>query len=199
MRRRRTPRSNRPGFGTSSRFAQKVATLRLRLANWPGSYIKAPWTTTSRIAPCPYSKLQKPCKCSVSGAAVIPSSACSRFCPPSVPCFRSGCAAAPRWSSNSSPCDIATSVARPEPFTATEPMQPSRRRASSRSAIASLRCTRAQSPRRETWSQGSGALVHYRISSSATFIGTPISWPDGLLRDRRLLIIPRSADRGSGS
>ena len=31
--------------------------------------------------------------------AAIPSSACSRFCPPSVPCFRSGCAAAPRWNS----------------------------------------------------------------------------------------------------
>jgi DNA repair protein RadC len=33
-----------------------------------------------------------------SGTAVIPSSSCSRFCPPSVPCSLSGCAAALRWS-----------------------------------------------------------------------------------------------------
>ena len=169
MRRRRTPRSNRPGFGTSSRFAQKVATLRLRLANWPGSYIKAPWTTTSRIAPCPYSKLQKPCKCSVSGAAVIPSSACSRFCPPSVPCFRSGCAAAPRWSSNSSPCDIATSVAQPELLAVTEPAAPPRSGVSP-TAIAWLGCRRVQNPCTETALQESGALFDSRISPTAIFI-----------------------------
>ena len=129
------------------------------------------WWATAVLA----QNSQKPVKHRAFDAPVIPSSACFGFCPPSVPCPRSGFAAAPRWSSNSSPCDIATSVARPEPFTATEPMQPSRRRASSRSALASLRCTRAQSPRRETWSQESGALVKYRISSSATFIGTPLA------------------------
>ena len=149
----------------------------------------APVGKSSCGSPVRTQNSKTPRKRRVFGAVVIPSSACSRFCPPSVPCFRSGCAAAPRWSSNSSPCDIATSVARPEPFTATEPMQPSRRRASSRSAIASLRCTRAQSPRRETWSQGSGALVHYRISSSQTFIGAPISSPDGFLsKDSRRVI-----------
>ncbi len=42
----------------------------------------------------------------VFGAAAIPSSAFSRFCPPSVPCSCCGYAAAPRWNSNSSPCGI---------------------------------------------------------------------------------------------
>lgn len=46
-----------------------------------------------------------PRKRSVSGAAIIPSSACSPFCRPSLPCSRSGCAAAPRWNSSSLLCD----------------------------------------------------------------------------------------------
>ena len=49
---------------------------------------------------------KKPGKHGVSDAPVIPSSACSRFCPPSVRCSCSAFVAAPRWNSNSSPCDI---------------------------------------------------------------------------------------------
>ncbi|NQW51362.1 MAG: sulfatase-like hydrolase/transferase [Rhodospirillales bacterium] len=55
---------------------------------------------------CACSKLQKAEKHRVFGDAVIPSSACSRFCPPSAPCSRSGFVVASRWSTNTSPCDI---------------------------------------------------------------------------------------------
>ena len=44
-------------------------------------------------------------KHSVSRATAIPSPACSRFCPPSAPCSRSGFVVTSPWSSNSSPCD----------------------------------------------------------------------------------------------
>lgn len=66
----------------------------------------AGWDLWRDLDACSYSKPQKPRKCSVSVAAVIPSSACSRFCPPSAPFSRSGFVIASRWNSNSSPCDI---------------------------------------------------------------------------------------------
>jgi transposase InsO family protein len=58
----------------------------------------------------------------------------------------------------SAACTIATSVAQPEPFAVTEPVPPSRCRASSQSAIASLGCRRAQNPCRETGSREGSAL-----------------------------------------
>jgi len=76
-------------------------------------------------------------------------------------------------------CTIATSGEQPDPFTATEPLPPSYCRASSPAAFASLGGLRALDPCREAAPQENGALFNYRISSSVTFIGTPISWPDG--------------------
>ena len=82
-------------------------------------------------------------------------------------------------------CTIATSVAQPELFAVTEPVPPSRCRASSRSAIASLGCRLAQNPCRESASQESSALFDHRTSSSL-FFGKPIPRLDGFLsRDSR--------------
>ena len=51
------------------------------IIRWHRAGFRLYWRWKSRSR-CACSKLQKPRKCSVSGAAVIPSSACSRFCLP---------------------------------------------------------------------------------------------------------------------
>jgi hypothetical protein len=54
------------------------------------------------------------------------------------------------------------------------------------SAIASLGYRRAQSPCGEAAPQESGAPFDHRTSSTVTFIGTPISSPDGFLSKDKL-------------
>ena len=100
-------------------------------------------------------------------------------------------------SHRSAVCTIATSVARPEPFTATEPVPPSYCRAPSRSSIASLGCRRAQNPCGESASQESSALVDHRTSSTVAFISKPIPRLDRLLSRDKALHSGRSQYRAS--
>jgi hypothetical protein len=85
-----------------------------------------------------------------------------------LPCSRSGCA-------------IATSVARLDPLAVTALVPPLHRRASSRSAMASLGCWRAQIPCREAPSHENDALFNHRTSATVAFSGLPIPWSDGIL------------------
>jgi Integrase core domain len=77
-------------------------------------------------------------------------------------------------SQRSAVCTIATSVAQPEPFAATEPVTPSQCCASTRSIFASLERRRAQNTSGESASRESGALFDHRTPSTAAFIAKPI-------------------------
>ena len=85
-------------------------------------------------------------------------------------------------SHRSAVCTIATSVAQRKLFAVTEPAQPSRRRGSSRPAIASCECHSAPNRRLGLRSQQRSMLCsNDQEASAARFVGKPIPWPVELL------------------